>query len=562
MTKLRFTDNASPDIGFLIKEALVKPNNKQVFGTKYFIPIAKHLDAKIANRVEVIGTFHPASGKVKKADLKISAHETLEYCDTIGITTLLVADSEYFKYLAGVTAVEKHIGSTFQCAVKDYEHITVLPLQSYQAVEMFPEKQPLMDKCLETAGKYLSGASTGNKEFEFESYELVDNIGRLKTLLDEYKEYDVLACDIETTGLYLGKTEVLTIAFAYDEFNSFTVPVHEMYENGDDFKEVVRQFLIDYEGHLIFHNGLYDVKHLVYTWFMQSFDDIDGQIEGLNALKFHDTFILAYIALNSTARPSLGLKDLTYEFLGDYVEDMSGGAQNTPLDRLGIYNAKDVCGTFHVYNKYKHMIPSEIYQTIMYPSYRPLLKMMLNGMPIDLAEVSRLKVVLQSELEDAEHKLKTSEYVRRALLHLQIEMADKYNTTHKVKQKTYEDFNDIEFNPGSSKQLRVLLFDVMHFEPIDFTKTKLPKTDRSSIEEFLTIAEVDQRDTLQALVSISQAGIVLNTFVKAFETLSLPHEIEGYAPNSQGFEGYSTLHGSLVLGGTQSGRLNKHLRFY
>lgn len=543
MKRMTFAHKVRLDTALLIKQDLIMEFNKTKFAQHYFIPISQQMGGeKIAARLEAIGTYHPKTGKLKKADLKVFAQEILDYCDTMGIDKLLVADADYFKYLAGVTVVEKHIGEVFNCVINGFENIQIVPMANYAAVEMFPEKKPLLDASNAMAAQVMLGQIDEKKEFKFESYELVTDEFKLQKLFAEYATYPYVACDIEGTGLHVGNAEILTIAFAKDKYNAFTVPVHSMYGTKHLIKRV-REFFERYDGRLIFHNGLFDVKHIVYNWFMTNFDDTDGQLSGINAMKFDDTFIMAYLTLNSTVRPNLGLKDLTYDFLGDYAEDVKNAAA-IPLEDLAIYNAKDVCGTFYLFDKFRDTLATDIYKNIMEPSFKPLLKMMLNGMPLDLDQVSVVEDQLKAELIAANVVLQSDPHVKLATRQLREDAAHKYNSTHKTTRKTQGDFLDMEFNPNSANQLRLLLFDIMGFEPVEETKSGAPSTNRATIKELLETAAPDQKPVLESLVTISQGAIVLNTFIGAFREFGIWEN------------GKVTLHGSLKLGGTQSGRLS------
>jgi DNA polymerase-1 len=57
-------------------------------------------------------------------------------------------------------------------------------------------------------------------------------------------------------------------------------------------------------------------------------------------------------------------------------------------------------------------------------------------------------------------------------------------------------------------------------------------------------SDEEKLETLQAIVDVSMASIVENTFLSAFTELSITQN------------GRSHLHGNLRLGGTQSGRLS------
>jgi DNA polymerase-1 len=198
-----------------------------------------------------------------------------------------------------------------------------------------------------------------------------------------------------------------------------------------------------------------------------------------------------------------------------------------------------------VYNLYKHQETERAYKEILQPSLKPLIKMMVTGLPIDMDRVDIADKAITEELDKANKVIKSSSFVAEAEENLRYFAAEKYNATHVGNKEPWQ--FEVEFNPNSAVQLRVLLFDVMGFEPIELTEGGSPKTDRASIKEFLSeCPEDDARiGTLKALVSISETAIIQNTFISAFKEMSLD---DGH--------GNFTLHGNLRLGGTQSGRLS------
>jgi len=519
-------------------------------GKNFGIPLKKY-DTDIARRMLGISTMELADGKkLPKKQLVNHCEEILEACDTMGIDKLLVVSADYFKYLSGTKGFEDEIGNVLSCNIGGYEHIKICPCINPAVISAQPNKKGLLTKSLDTFGHLIAGTYSAKKEFEFESYELVTSTDRLKLILAKLLEHPIITCDIETTGLRLGEAEILTIAFAWDEYNAVTIPCHDHWCLTMDTEEtisILKEFFRNYKGKLLFHNALFDVKHIVFNWFMSGFNDTQGIYDGLEALNIdniHDTMLLAYCELNSTERPSIGLKTLSKDHLGNYAEDVKD-CKVVPLDNLAIYNAKDCCGTFYVYNLYKHQETSRGYTEIMRPSLKPLLHMMINGLPIDMDRVAEASETITGELEKAKAILKDSTYVRDSEENLRYLAMVKYNATHVGNKEAWE--FDVEFNANSAVQLRVLLFDVMEFEPVEFTETGAAKTDRASIAEFISSCPEDdpRLDTLKALKAISETAIIQNTFISSFQELSLTDA-----------DGNYTLHGNLRLGGTQSARLS------
>lgn len=515
-------------------------------GKHFGIPL-KAYDKDIAKHMIGISTFERAdSKKLKKAEVMPQILDILESCQTIGINTLLVVNSEYFKTLTN-EKFEDSIGRVFKCVIAGYEDIQVLPCINPAVLGAQPNKKGLLTRGLETLGKVITGEYTPPASFKFEEYELVADPERAREVLQELMQYPLLAADIETTGLRVGEAEILTIGFAYGTHKAVTFAVHRNYACGDVVPELI-SFFRNYQGSIIWHNSLFDLKQLIYNYYMQDFDNLQGLYDGIEELgipKAHDTMLLAFAELNSTDRPQIGLKVLAREFLGDWGIEEVKDCASVDLETLADYNAKDCCATFWLYEKYKHQVDSRIYKEILQPSLEPLLHMMLNGLPIDLDRVEEASTTIVGVLDEAIDTLSKDGYVEKTIAILNHLACMKYNATHKG-QKEVHDF-DQKFNPNSSAQLRTLLYDVMGFEPIEFTDTGLPKTDRASLKEFKSfLAEDDDKlVTLNALQAVSETAIIENTFLSAFRDMSLADSMGRY-----------TLHGNLRLGGTQSGRLS------
>ena len=558
MNRLLFNAGASPDIALLVKDvAILRRSAKSELGMQYFAPIASALGEKLNNRVIAIGTYHPATGKVKKQDIKVFSEEILDYCDTMGIDKLIVADSDYFKYLTGTKAVEKHVGEVLDCAVPQYEHIQIVPILNSAAVDMFPAKKPLQDKAFIAAASMISGEVEKREEFKFTEYKVLEELSELSAL-HKHKE---LTIDIEATGLKPETAELISISFSWSDTSAFVVPIHRRFIGEDaerDTKAALKEFFLRYSGKKIYHNALFDVKFLVWHLFMGSPTDYVGRTNGTNVLDGDDTMIMAYLCLNSTIRPSLSLKDLSYEYIGEYAVDVKNimeALDNGALTEAELYeyNGKDTAATFYLYEKYKAKLVEEeqlgVYTEIMQPALNYLVQMMLNGLPLDRDRVVEVEAEIKQKYERALSKLRSNSYVKLAVRQLRMEAADKYNATHKVMRKSQGDFMDLTFNPNSSKQLSLLLFNIMDYTPEEFTPKGSPKSSRAIIEELLEgETEYEKREVLEALITISQTAIILSTFLESFKEFW--YNVDDTS--------IGRLYGNQRLGGTISGRLSSN----
>ena len=118
-------------------------------------------------------------------------------------------------------------------------------------------------------------------------------------------------------------------------------------------KRMLRQFFIKYKGKLIFHNATYDIKVQILNLFMEHATDYKGMLYGLEIMTRHfdDTKVIAFLALNTTAEISLGLKELAHEYAGNYAQEDINDIRLIPYAELLEYNLVDCLSTWYVYDK-------------------------------------------------------------------------------------------------------------------------------------------------------------------------------------------------------------------
>jgi len=556
----------TPSTAILLKDYLATDKNRADLLREYLVPLSATTGTPFAKTSCFIPLYYPQQGNLKKAELVSASKDILAECDTLGLETLIVCDGKYFEYLTGVKGLERQIGNAFNCIHLGYEHITILPALSYKAIEMAPEKRSLQTKAFLTIANVLNKTYEETAEFKFDHYEVLQHPRELTKLL----EYEELAIDIETSGLRFESDELVSISFSWSDKSAVVLPIHRKLQdaNGElreaKWKDAIKKFFESYNGKKIFHNALFDVKFLVRHLFMETSLDNIGRTYGVSCMTkgsskanksinmLEDTMIMAFLCFNSTSRTSLSLKELTYDYLGDYAVNVKD-VLSLNKDELLYYNAKDTAGTYHLWDKYKKLIIEEdqlsVYQDIFQPSLHYLLNMMLAGLPMSKSKVTAATVEVQNMYDTAVKTLQSNNYVRLAVKQLQMDAADKYNAKTKIKRKTALDFQDLVFNPNSSTQLCVLLFDIMEYEVKETTDKGKPKTSRSVLEEMLEEEPLAERKAvLEALMEVSKTGIVISTFLKVFAELWF----------DVGTGDIGRLYGNQRLGGTISGRLSSN----
>jgi len=443
------------------------------------------------------------------------------------VTQLIIADSSYYKWVTKTSKVSKNYGVSVMGKYKGFEDFQCIYVPNYKSLYKNPENQQLIDLGLETSLGFVKQALIKSEQY-------AKRLDRDKDLLDQLYQYPKLTVDIETTGLALD-CSVVTIAFAWDKHSGVAIDIRTNgYWN-------TKEFLENYSGTLIMHNALFDVKLLISNWWMETETDYEGMQRGLNVFEYvDDTMLLAFLEKNSTTQVSLDLKTNALEYVGNYALDVTDVTQHSQNDLLK-YNLIDTLATWHVYNKFANQLDSEAYVDIFKPSIKPILKMMLIGLPLDQDIVAEAYTQLKQEETQIYNDVQNMDIIIRANKTLQIDAMNAANAKLKTKVKPIEDFAKVIFNPGSGKQIATVLFEELKLPVLDTTPGGSPATDAKTLKKLKNHTENKEAiQLLDYILKLAEVTKITGTFLKAFKA------------------GGDFLHGNLKLGGTQSGRLSSN----
>lgn len=569
MRHILFSNSEKYDIAVLVKSSLFK---KRELEENYIFPLTTQ---GVKGEMIAFTLEYPDNGKLSVKFAKDYLSELIPVLNELGVKMLYVTDGTYFKLLTGQTKAEPHYGYVLPCAVKGYEHMSVVLGLNYQALIFNPDLKSKLDLSLQTLASGVAGSYIPIGQNLIHSSDHPQEVQDVARALQSLHQYPELTCDIEAFSLSFDKAGVGTIGFAWDEHNGISFPVdyceevnQEQIDQGyfGSFvpchakRAALRQFFEDYQGELTFHNGSYDVKVMIYTLWMDSLTDTKGLLNGLAVLtrNMHDTKIITYLATNSTADNSLKLKSLAHEFAGNWAMDEIKDIRRIKLKDLLKYNLIDALCTWFVKKKYwPIMVQSnqlELYKGLMLDSVELLIQIELTGMPLSKTKVQEVKAELNSIKQSEIDIIMGSQIVKEFNNDLrQYEWEKDYEARKskaknpgKIFPKPIVKFAHIELNPNSGPQLQKLLYTKMGLPVIDLTDTKLPATGADTIEKLRNHCTTpEQKELLSALIGLGKVGIILSTFIPAFE-----NAIE------KGTDDIVWLHGNLNLGATVSGRLS------
>jgi len=542
---------------FLMKREALQVNPMQ---SAYIDPLSKVLE-----KADCIGVSlaYNSAGKAPITLIREYLNELVPKLARLGIEILYVADSAYFKELAGLKNVKHEYGYVHNCSVPSYEHIKVVFGVSYQALYYNPLLQEKLDYSLQAIIGHYQNTPIFHDIIKVAYYPTSDEqiIAKLKELLKSAK---VLAIDIEAYSLRFYESGIATITFCWDKHEgmAFTVDLAD-YDSPIDGKyhrlipnlkrrNILKQFFLKYRGIPVYHNSCYDIKVLVFWLFMEGkFNAYEEMIHGIETLtrNMQDTKLIYYLCTNNTVKNELSLKAAAFEFAGNYGIDVTDISVH-PSEKILNYNLIDGLSTFYLYDKWYPILQEEQqarpYYSVFLPSVRVIIQMELVGMPLDIEKVREVN----NELNTIRNNILIDIFNLNSVLSFQEMLRyEEYvscNEAWKKKSEPLSYFDYVTFNPNSSTQLQRLIYTQLGYAVIDKTDGGQPATGNDTLKKLIHLAKSPNDKLLfEKLIALADVSIILDNFLNAFLTKSIQHE-----------DGWWWIHGNFNLGGTVSGRLS------
>jgi len=156
-----------------------------------------------------------------------------------------------------------------------YEDYPVVPTYGAHAVMLEPKLRKLFVQDLDNAyDKFIRKVN----KFEADGYTLCATLEEFTDNMDIADACEVIALDVETTGLDFKKDEISTLAISYEEGKAFVVPLNHRESPFDDSdREEIRKrlsALMENENvEKIFHSCQFDLKFLL-SFGIETFNNI------------------------------------------------------------------------------------------------------------------------------------------------------------------------------------------------------------------------------------------------------------------------------------------------
>jgi DNA polymerase-1 len=526
-------EQASYKLALLMKPITFQP---QPLRRNYVEPLTH---SGVLKQEDIIGfTMEYINGKAGVALQKECLANLLPVLDRLKVTYLYVTDGQYFKTLTGEKKAEVHYGYVLPCAIKGFEHMQVVLGVNYQALNFDPKKAGPMAQSMSAVLRHITGdyVAIGDEIIEQEYYP--NNLADIKRTLDALHKFPRLEADIEGFGLKFDQSGIGSIGFSYAkgcgisfliDYEPLPVMDPETKFHGRQVKNpavraLLREFLENYQGEMVWHYANFDIKIIIYELWMENYLDTVGMMKGLEVMtrRLHCTRIIAYLATNSCAGNELSLKTLAQEYAGNWAKDDIKDIRLIPPAELLRYNLVDCISTRYVFDKYYSIMVEDrqeaLYKGLFMDSVWLITQIELTGMPMDPAQIADTKADLLALQKGYMDIILSDPAIERFNVIHQTNKMVAANAKLKVKQHPLSHFAKEVFNPGSPQQLQILLYELMDLPVIARTKTKQPATGAKTIKALMDhVLAKPYKQLMQAIRDYSSVSKILAAFIPAFE---------------------------------------------
>lgn len=443
-----------------------------------------------------VEVMHMSSTKVqrlKKADIDLDF-------DPSDFDYIILVGTEALKQYTRHTRLGDYTGKQVECKTGLYKNYLVS--MSPAMLSFKPEMKPQFEGTVAEITSIINGTKAAKAPVD---YRPIQSTEAIKHYLADVmrgicnKEITEIGLDTETTGLAARKCEVLGISMSHKTHQG-------VYMDADYFDDVcvmMLQEIVDRpEVDVVLHNLKFDDHMLDYHFdldFTKAFE------EG----RLHDTMVMHY-ALDER-QGTHGLKSLAMKYtdMGDYDFELDEYKKNyckehgikqedftydkIPFDIMWKYAAGDTDATLRIFKKFWTILQKEhcykikwMYQNVLMRATRFLGRMEDRGIPLSKARLEQAHQYLQMKLFHLEEALYAMEKVRECEARL-----------------------GKKFNPNSTQQLRVLLFDVIGLQPTGkMTDSGADSTDAEVLEKL-----GEQHEVPKMILEIRKTSKLINSFI-------------------------------------------------
>jgi DNA polymerase I-like protein with 3'-5' exonuclease and polymerase domains len=418
----------------------------------------------------------PNIKKVLKKDVNIDKALADQY------EWVVLVGSEPFKFFTGKSSVTEYAGKV----IEDKFIPTINP----GMLAFKPEAKKLWEDSVKAINEYVTGKKVVRK---YDSTKFL-GINDKREALDyiefvSQQPFSFFGLDSETTALYPRNGHMLGISISGTHNTGAYISTDCIDDEvADRLQQLIRKKTV------VFHNAKFDLAFFEYHF-------------NFEFPSFEDTMLLHYMLDERPGNHGLKQLALQHTEYGDYEQPLyewiaeyskTHGLLKSdftwdliPFETMVNYAAIDACVTFLIYDKFKRAVDknpklANVYNTILIPGVRFLLKVQGNGVPFDKERLLIAQKVMEANIAEATASLYDYEEIKR-----------------------FEEDQEDKFNPNSVQQLRKLLFDYLHLTPTGKkTGTGAESTNAEVLEELSEDSPIPK-----LILTIRKDGKIKNTYL-------------------------------------------------
>lgn len=450
----------------------------------------------------------PTIKKVLKRDCDIEI-------DTSLYDWIILVGSDALKYFTKINSVTEYSGRK----VDD----KFLPVINPAMLSFKPEARRTWEDSKKRIIEYINGL--------IEDVIIDDKIARGIQDTEEAKKWiqealddkgDKVSLDSETSGLYPRNGHVLGLSMCYDGKHGVYIDAECLDEEAEEMLQLLFK-----EKIVLFHNAKFDMAFFEYHF-------------NFEFPRFEDTMLLHYLIDENPGHHGLKELSLKYTVYGDYEKPLyewmdkykrENGLNNAsfrwdmiPFDQMYTYAAMDAVCTYILFEKFvkikKNPNLKKVYDNILIPGSRFLTDLQDNGVPFDANRLAVSQALMQEDIDEAVAGLQKFPEIAK-----------------------FEEYQEKDFNPNSTVQLRSLLFDFVGMKPTGKkTGTGAHSTDAEVLQQL-----AEQHEIPKYILDLRQKSKIKNTYL---DKIIIQLDMDGRLRT--GFNLHSTTSGRL----SSSGKLN------
>ena len=432
---------------------------------------------KLEEYADCIDILHLSSikkAKILKADVDLEMNvDDYDYIILIG--------SEACKHIAKIGSVTNYAGLLVE--------EKFIPMINPAMLAFKPDAVDSFDKAAGKCRMHISGNSPALQAQNFTHTE-DEEIARDLLLECLNSDAPVVAFDTETSALYPRDGYLLGISLSYKVQQGVYISADCL---SDELVAILQEIMT--KKIIVMHNAKFDIK-----WTEYHLGIVFNEV-------VHDTLLQHYVLDETQGTHGLKTLAIKYTDFGDYDSDLgefktsyckSHGIKQEdfsyafiPFDIIGRYAGIDTAVTLELYYKFYPIIQkseqlSNVYHTILLPGMRFLNEMEENGVPFDLARLEKGRDEMDIEIDDLKRKLYEFPLI-----------------------KQFEADQGKTFNPASTPQLRIMLFQYCGLRPTGKkTGTGADSTDATVLTEL-----AKQHEIPGLILHIRQTSKIKNTYL-------------------------------------------------